>query len=183
MENQLIQIYLLVCQIYDTSSDTCFQRLSNNSQPAFTDQELLAIWFFAHLNGFFEKKQMLHFIQNYWSDWFPQLPSCQTFVLRLNQLEATFHTFGRIFSESLATAETPLSDRIVDSMPVMLAQHGHSYRARVAREVANVGYWAAIDVTLSWRSLARFSTAPGGTLANSGASVAVRRLASRLESL
>jgi hypothetical protein len=117
--------------------------LSNNSKPAFTDQELLTIWFFAHLNGLFQKKQMLRFIQNYWLDWFPQLPSYQTFVLRLNQLEATFQTFGRVFSESLATAETPTIDRIVDSMPVMLAQHGHSYRARVAREVADVGYCAA----------------------------------------
>jgi hypothetical protein len=143
MENQLIQIYLLVCQVYDTSSDTCFQRLSNNSKPAFTDQELLTIWFFAHLNGLFQKKQMLRFIQNYWAAWFPQLPSYQTFVLRLNQLEATFQTFGSVFSESLATAETPFIDRIVDSMPVMLAQHGHSYRARVAREVADVGYCAA----------------------------------------
>ncbi len=148
MENQLIQIYLLVCQVYDTSPDTCFQRLSNNSKPAFTGQESLTIWFFAHLNGVFQKKQMLRFMQNYWSDWFPQLPSYQTFVLRLNQLAATFQTFGRVFSESLATAETPFIDRIVDSMPVMLAQHGHSYRARVAREVADVGYCAAIDVTL-----------------------------------
>jgi len=45
MENQLIQIYLFVCQIYDTSSDTCFQRMSNNSKPDFTDRELLTICF------------------------------------------------------------------------------------------------------------------------------------------
>lgn len=143
MENQLIQIYLLVCQVYDTSSDTCFQRVSNNSKPAFTDQELLTIWFFAHLNGLFQKRQMLQFIQHYWSDWFPNLPSYQTFVRRLNQLEATFQTFGRVLSESLATVETPSLDHVVDSLPVMLAQHGHSYRARVAREVADVGYCAA----------------------------------------
>ncbi len=51
MENQLIQIYLFVCQIYDTDSETCFQRLSNNNEPLFTDQELVTIWFFAHLSG------------------------------------------------------------------------------------------------------------------------------------
>ena len=43
MENQLIQIYLFVCQISDTYSDTCFQRLSNISEPLFTDQELITI--------------------------------------------------------------------------------------------------------------------------------------------
>ena len=47
MENQLIQLYLFICQTYDTYSDTCFQRLSNNSEPRFTDQELVAIYLFA----------------------------------------------------------------------------------------------------------------------------------------
>lgn len=34
-------------------------------------------------------------------------------------------------------------DHLVDSLPFMLAQHGHSYGARVAREIADVGYCAA----------------------------------------
>lgn len=143
MENQLIQIYLFVCQTYDTCSDTCFQRLSNNREPDFTDQELITIWFFAHLNGFFQKKQMHELIQNYWHNWFPRLPAYQTFVFRLNQLEATFQTFGRVLSQSLATAEMPEIDQIVDSMPVMLAQDGHSYSAKVARDIADIGYCAA----------------------------------------
>lgn len=143
MENQLIHIYLFVCQTYDTSSNSCFQRLSNNSKPEFTDQELITIWFFAHLNGCFQKKQMHSFIHNYWPDWFPSLPSYQTFVLRLNRLEPTFQTFGAVFSEALAATHTPEIDHIVDSLPVMLAQHGHSYGARVAREIADVGYCAA----------------------------------------
>jgi hypothetical protein len=43
MENQLIELYLLAWHVYDTRSATCFQRLSNNANPAFTDQELIAI--------------------------------------------------------------------------------------------------------------------------------------------
>lgn len=142
MENQLIQIYLFVCHIYDTCENTCFQRLSNNCKPEFTDQELLTIWFFAHLNNCFQKKQMLQFIEHYWSDWFPHLPSYQTFVHRLNQLEATFQTVGGILAQLLAIARMPEIDCIVDSMPVMLAAHGHSYSAKVARDVADVGYCA-----------------------------------------
>lgn len=140
MENQLIQIYLFVCQIYDTSPETCFQRLSNNSKPKFTDQELITIWLFAHLNHCFEKKQMHQFMCHYWFNWFPHLPAYQTFVLRLNQLEPTFQTLGRVLLCSLRTAQTPEVDRIVDSVPVILAAHGHSYRARVARDRADVGY-------------------------------------------
>jgi len=139
MENLLIEIYLFVCQTYDTSSQTCFQRMSNNRVPEFTDQEIITIWFFAHLEGCFEKKKMHRLIENYWREWFPRLPSYQTFVLRLNRLEPTFQTFGAVLSGTLAATRTPEIDHLVDSLPVMLAQQGYSYRARVAREVANVG--------------------------------------------
>jgi len=82
-------------------------------------------------------------IQNYWSEWFLLLPSYQTFVLRLNRLEPTFQTFGAVLADALTATQTPEIDRLVDSLPVMLAQHGHSYRARVGRDVADVGYCAA----------------------------------------
>lgn len=143
MENQLIQIYLFVCHIYDTCPKTCFQRLSNNRDPEFTDQELITIWFFAHLNDCFQKKQMHKMISNYWLAWFPLLPAYQTFVLRLNQLEPSFQTFGAVLLKLLAAEKTSHLDRIADSLPVMLAAHGHSYRARVARDRASVGYCAA----------------------------------------
>ncbi len=143
MENQLIQIYLFVCQIYDTCSDTCFQRLSNNGESLFTDQELITIWFFAHLNGFSQKKQMHTFINNYWSTWFPQFPAYQTFVYRLNRLEPTFQSFGKVLLAALHPQPDTAIDRIVDSLPVMLAQHGHSYSAKVAREIANAEFCAA----------------------------------------
>ncbi len=143
MENLLIDIYLFVCRVYDTSPATCFQRLSNNSRPEFTDQELITIWFFAHLEGCFEKKKMHRLILNYWREWFPRLPSYQTFVLRLNRLEPTFQTFGAALSGALAAARTSEVDHLVDSLPVMLARHGHSYSARVGREVADIGFCAA----------------------------------------
>ena len=143
MENLLIEIYLFVCHVYDTSAATCYQRVSNNRAPDFTDQELITIWFFAHVEGCFEKKKMHRLIENYWRDWFPRLPSYQTFVLRLNRLEPTFQTFGARLAGALAATRTPEYDHLVDSVPVMLAQHGHSYRARVGRELADIGYCAA----------------------------------------
>lgn len=143
MENTLIQIYLFVCQIYDTRSESCFQRLSNNSKPDFTDQELITIWLFAHLNDKFRKKQMHEFIKQYWSDWFPRLPGYQTFVFRLNQLEPSFQTFGQVLLGLLTDSKTTEIDSIIDSMPVMLAANGHSYSARVAREIAEIGFCAA----------------------------------------
>ena len=143
MENLLIDIYLFVCRVYDTSPETCYQRLSNNREPEFTDQELVTIWLFAHLEGCFEKKKMHRLILKYWREWFPYLPSYQTFVLRLNRLEPTFQTLGAVLSGSLAATRTPERDHLVDSLPVMIARHGHSYGARVGREVADIGFCAA----------------------------------------
>src|SRR4051812_26727706 len=110
MENLLIEIYLFVCQTYDTSSATCDQRLSNNRDPVFTDQELITIWFFAHVEGCFEKKRMYRLVKKYWRAWFPRLPSYQTFVLRLNRLEPTLQTFGAILSDALAAHHSPELD-------------------------------------------------------------------------
>lgn len=67
------------------------------------------------------------------------MPAYQTFVFRLNQLEQTFQIFGRVLIESLTGGIDPA----VDSMPVMLASDGHSDGAKVAREIAEVGYCAA----------------------------------------
>lgn len=143
MEIQLIQLYLFVCHIYDTRSETCFQRLSNNSNPRFTDQEIVTIYLFGHLNGLFEKKAIHKFILDYWRHFFPKLPSYQTFVSRLNQLEDTFQTFGRYLNQQLEEKRIPEVDHLIDSLPIMLAKGGHAYSAKVAREEANLGYCAS----------------------------------------
>jgi hypothetical protein len=134
---------MLAGHVYDTRSATCFQRLSNNAQPAFTDQELIAIYLFGHLNGVFEKKAIHRLIDKYWRHYFPHLPAYQTFVARLNQLEQSFQTIGGYLNELLAASRTPETDHIIDSVPVMLARGGHAYTARVARDVSNVGYCAS----------------------------------------
>src|SRR2546421_11032024 len=124
MEIQLIQLYLLVCHVYDTRSATCFQRLSNNSKPDFTDQELVAIYLFGHLQGLFEKKAIHRLIDKYWRHYFPQLPAYQTFVARLNQMEQSFQTIGGYLQKILEEARQPEIEHIIDSLPVMLARGG-----------------------------------------------------------
>jgi len=44
MELQLIQLYLWVCLVYDKHPMLKYQRLSNNYQPLFTDQELITVY-------------------------------------------------------------------------------------------------------------------------------------------
>lgn len=144
-ELQLIQLYVLVCGLYDTQRHTCFQRSSNNTNPGgITDQELVTIYFFGHLHQRFEKKAMHEFIQTYWLAYFPKLPKYQTFVARLNQLEATFQSLGAELQARLRVAQVPEIDRVIDSLPIMLARGGHAYTAVVGREgFPDVGYCAS----------------------------------------
>jgi len=142
MENQLIQLYLLVCQIYDNQSSLKYQRASN-FKPRFSDQELITVYLFGHLNGLYQKKAIHRFTRNYWAGWFPDLPTYQAFNRRLNLLEAAFQAIGAILLDTLKNNQAAELDHLIDSMPVMLASGSFARRARVAREIANVGYCAA----------------------------------------
>ncbi|MCA1640338.1 MAG: IS982 family transposase [Acidobacteria bacterium] len=142
MKNQLIQIYLLVCHIYDNQSSLKSQRLSN-FKPRFTDQELVTIYLFGHLNGLFSKKAIYCFTCNYWADWFPALPSYQAFCHRLNNLESSFQIINRELLKGLTAEQSTEVDHLIDSFPVMLAKGAFARRASVAREFAAVGYCAA----------------------------------------
>ena len=131
MENQLIQLYLLVCQIYDNQSSLKYQRLSN-FKPRFSDQELITIYLFGHLNGLYQKKAIYRFTRNYWAQWFPALPSYQAFNRRLNLLDAAFHAIGASLLAALQNHRAAELDHLIDSMPVMLAAGSFARRARVS---------------------------------------------------
>jgi len=115
----------------------------SNFKPHFTDQELITIYLFGHLNGLYQKKAIYRFTRNYWTDWFPALPSYQAFNRRLNLLDEAFHSIGRVLLNTFKGEQATQIDHLIDSMPVMLASGSFSRRARVARDVANRGYCAA----------------------------------------
>ena len=141
---QLIQLYTLACEMYDNGQSTCFQRLSNNAKPGgITDQELIAIYWFCHLQERYSKKAMYKLIEHYWREYFPKLPAYQTFVARLNQLEPTFQSIGAQLQARLSQSQVAEADHLIDSMPIALARGGHAYTAKVAQETADIGYCAS----------------------------------------
>lgn len=142
MDNQLIQIYLLVCQIYDNPSSLKYQRLSN-FKPVFSDQEIVTVYLFGQLNEKFSHRQIYNFICDYWRDWFPALPSYQAFNRRLNLLADNFQVLFAHLLETLHCDQRRLSqDFLVDSMPIMLATGTGSHQGRVAAEIAKCGFSA-----------------------------------------
>ena len=139
MEQQLIALYLHVCRVYDTRPDLKYQRLSN-FRPRFTDEELLTVYLFGHMQGFHQQRRIYDYARHHWRAWFPCLPSYQAFNRRLNQLAPAFE---RLITAALARPVTALAgqaDRLIDSLPISLAKWPRCAAARVAPGVADQGY-------------------------------------------
>jgi len=148
MELQLIELYLWVCLVYDKHPMLKYQRLSNNWQPIFTDQELITIYLFGHFQGHFSQKRIYDYIWQHFSDWFPDLPSYQAFNRRLNALAEplkilVFELMAKFAQDNEFFAE---QDCVIDSLPIMLAVRSRSAHAKVATADANCGYCASKDI-------------------------------------
>ena len=140
MEHQLIQLYVWVCLLYDKHSVLKLQRLSNNCQPAFTDQELVTVYLFGHLQGHFSQRRIYDYLCGHWLAWFPLLPSYQAFNHRLNDLSPSFAFLLQDLLAALAADAAEATDYVLDSLPIILAKGTRADAAKVAREVANKGY-------------------------------------------
>jgi hypothetical protein len=116
--------------------------MSNNHQPAFTDQELVTIYLFGHLRGHFSQRRIYDYIAGHWRAWFPDLPSYQACNYRLNLLSSSFARLLQELFTSLAHLESLTTDHVIDSLPIILAKGPRADRAKVATEVANKGYCA-----------------------------------------
>jgi hypothetical protein len=111
-EIQLIQLFLWVCAVYDKHPALKYQRWSTNTtEPLFTDQEALTIYLFGHLQERFKLKSIHRYIQQHWSDWFPQLPSYQAFNHRLNLLEDVWPVLLSRVAGSDGNADSSPGDR------------------------------------------------------------------------
>ncbi len=139
MEQQLIELFLLICDLYDKQPDLKYQRLSN-FRPRCTDEEFLTMYLFGHMQGLSQQRRIYQYMRLHWHNWFPALPSYQAFNRRLNQLLPAFEQLISTVLEASVVQLSPTADRLIDSLPVMLAQGTRSSTARVAPDVADKGY-------------------------------------------
>lgn len=146
METKLIELFLLICDFYDKQTVLKQQRLSN-FKPRFTHQELLTIYLFGHLQGLTTQRRTYDYFANHWRDWFPALPTYQAFNRRLHQLTLAFELLIEDNLRAASKRETlAAADRLIDSLPVMLAVGTRANRARVARQLADVGFCASKQI-------------------------------------
>jgi hypothetical protein len=61
MENTLVRLYRLACQLYDSHSSLKYQR-DSNFKPVFTDEKLITVYLFGHFNEKFNHRQIHGFI-------------------------------------------------------------------------------------------------------------------------
>lgn len=137
----LIGLYYYICKVYDTELCVHCQRQSNNSTPVFSDQELLTCYLFAIME---EQKSQIKsawsYIQKYWLEWFPTLPSYQTFSYRLNRMASVFPYLVQCELNELDREGVVSNVSIVDSMPIIMCSQRR--RPKVAPELADAGYCA-----------------------------------------
>jgi hypothetical protein len=119
VEQQLIALYLRVCRAYDNEPDLKYQRLSN-FRPRFTDEELVTVYLFGHMQGFSQQRRIYDYARRHWRAWFPALPSYQAFNRRLNRLAPAFeHLITATLTEPV-TRLARVADRLIDSLPIVL---------------------------------------------------------------
>jgi hypothetical protein len=144
-ENTLIRVYLFVCRRWSSGLCAVSQRQSNNSNPDFTDEEVLTIYLFGLIRKRETIKEIHEYAEDHFPEWFPDLPSYGGYVQRLNRLSAAFAPLTEAAIAEVNSEEVIETLRIADSFPVMMAKEKRSSQAKVAPQIADKGYCSSKD--------------------------------------
>lgn len=142
-QNQLITVYLTTCNFFSQLSSKIFLKISPNANPLFTDEEVITIYIFGILNGLKNIKSIFDFTKNFLSEWFPQLPSYEGFLFRLNSLNSVFPELTKFLLNADKFKTTSYSAEnitLVDSLPIMITKNSRAYKCNTANDISSVGY-------------------------------------------
>ncbi len=138
-ELKLIAIYFYICDIYDSELKHICQRFSNNSEPEFTDQEVLTIYLYVmHTEQRLKIKQIHSFTSDYLRSWFPLLPGYEAFNMRINRLTEAFRRLVCVLFAGNYPADCQLDASLLDSLPIITCSGKR--KALVAKELTDKGY-------------------------------------------
>ncbi len=136
---KLIAIYLHICKLHDEELKYLVQRYTNNDKPAFTDQEMMAVYLFCvHQEQRFNVSQIYNFADHYLRSWFPALPSYQAFNNRLNRLSEAFKAVAAHSFNTFIPTECSRDASLLDSMPIITCSGKRS--GKVANQITDKGY-------------------------------------------
>ena len=137
---RLIVLYVFICEQYHKELWIHCQRFTNNNNPEFTDEEVITIFLYGIMQRRFEIKGIYNYTADHLSDWYPNLPSYEAFLQRLNRLSGIFPLLTKRILDCFSGTGLLPNVRLIDSFPVVMANAKRSSRAKVANEFANKGY-------------------------------------------
>jgi hypothetical protein len=141
---RIISLYLQICDDYQNNLWVYCQRFSNYTKLSFTDEEVITIYMYGIIEGLTTKKQIYNHAKNYWHDLFPNLPQYEGFVYRVNKMGDVFTALLETYQNMIAEAKFGDNKfRLIDSMPIIMAQQGRRFNAKVAPEIADKGGYCA----------------------------------------
>ena len=136
----LITLYFYVCEDKAVQHYLGGLRMSNNYRPVFTDEEVLTIYLFGITQQRSKVKQIYEYVKNHLPDWFPLLPSYQAFNNRLNRLHSCFEVVASSINEKGLEQLSFTSEKVIDSVPIIVAGRSRSSSAKVASQLCSKGF-------------------------------------------
>lgn len=138
-ELKLIAMYLFISHIHENELMYSCQRFSNNSEPEFTDAEIMTIYLYSmYVEQRFKIKQIYGFANEHLRSWFPKLPSYVAFDTRLNRLGEGFKLLSSALIEKFIPSDCILNESLLDSMPIITCSGKR--QGKVAREITDKGF-------------------------------------------
>ena len=148
-KDKLVKIYDYICKKFEENLRYDCQRYSNNSEPKFTDQEIMTIYLFVMSHQrLFKKKDIHKYAKDHLMNWFPNLNSYQAFNNRLNTLCAVMGKLAEQLIEEFKPSDCSNKQSLLDSMPIILCSGKR--QGKVATEITDKGYCSTIRNVLLW---------------------------------
>jgi hypothetical protein len=111
---------MYISELYKKELQYTCQRMSNNSSPEFTDEELMTIYLFVITQQKYSQvKDIYLFAKEILHSWFPKLPSYQAFNNRLNRLSQAFKTLSVELFSNCTPDDCDFEVSLTDSMPIV----------------------------------------------------------------
>jgi hypothetical protein len=141
-EIKLIAPCCYLCECHGRHLRWQVQRFSNNTDPAFTDAEVLTVYLFAIMEEDRRQVKQIHrFAAKHLRSWFPTLPTYSAYVHRLNRLADCLPVLVEQLRADCPRRTVREGVLLLDSMPIVTCSHKRA--GKVAPNLTGKGLCAS----------------------------------------
>ena len=143
-EVELISLYLFVCKHYEAGLSNYCARMTRFADLRFSDEEVITLYLYGVIEGHRTLQTIHRYANKHLKRWFPHLPGYKAFNHRVNLLHDIFVPFVHLLCDELLCTNNPQQlTGLTDSMPIIMAQRGRRFHAKVAPEIATKNGYCA----------------------------------------